>query len=389
MTLAAALLLAACTQSRPTPPPVAALPTTVAPTASAGADVARETLGSGDVHVAMLLPKRGSGNAAATGTAFRNAADLAMRDFPNSGIQLTIYDDGGTALGASAAMDAALADHSGIVLGPVFGASVPTVAAKARTAGVPVVAFSSDASVAGQGVYLLSFLPSEDIRRIVTYAASQGKKSFAALLPSSAYGSVVEAALRQTAGNVGARVIAIDHYSPDGSDLQAKAQAMAAQASQYDALLIPDSGDFAPRIASVLANAGVRPGQVQLLGSGQWDDPRVLSNAALAGAWYPAPTKQGFETFASKYQAAFGSQPPRNATLAYDGTVLAAGLVRRFGPDHFDSTTLTNPNGFVGVDGVFRFVNGGTTERALAIYQVTGTGSQVVSPAARGFGGNS
>jgi hypothetical protein len=105
----------------------------------------------------------------------------------------------------------------------------------------------------------------------------------------------------------------------------------------------------------------------------------------LVGGWYPAPIKLGFEDFARKYRAAFGSPPPRNATLAYDATVLAVGLVRQYGADGFKQSALTSPNGFAGVDGLFRFLPSGLTERRYAVYELTGSGARIVSPAATTF----
>ena len=143
-----------------------------------------------------------------------------------------------------------------------------------------------------------------------------------------------------------------------------------------------------PTIAAELAADGVTRGKVKFLGSGQWDDPRILTNAALVGSWFPAPTKQGFEDFARRYQAAYGAPPPRNATLAYDATVLAAGLVRQYGAEGFATSALTSPNGFAGIDGIFRFVPSGLTERRLTVYEVTGTGApRIVAPASRSFAG--
>jgi ABC-type branched-subunit amino acid transport system substrate-binding protein len=346
-----------------------------------------EIIGSGEVRVALLLPRSAAGNAGATATAFRNAAELAMRDFPNAGIEVAVYDTGGTPAGAQAAVGTALKEGAEIVLGPVFSAEVAAVAPQARAAGAPVVAFSSDANVATPGVYLLSFPPADDVERIVTYAASQGRRSFAALLPANAYGSLVEAEFRRAVATAGARIVAIESYQANAAEISAKAAAIARIAAQADALLVPDSGEVVPAIAAALSAAGITREKLKLLGSGQWDDPRVLNNPALVGSWFPAPGRQGFEDFARRYQAAYGAPPPRNATLAYDATVLAAGLVRRFGAQRFQTSVLTNPNGFAGLDGIFRFQATGGIERRLAVYEVTGSGARIISPAPRSFAG--
>jgi ABC-type branched-subunit amino acid transport system substrate-binding protein len=252
---------------------------------------------------------------------------------------------------------------------------------------VPVVAFSSDAGVAGPGVYLLSFLPSDDVNSIVAFSAGQGRKSFGALLPATAYGAVAEAAFRSAVSKAGGRIVTVQTYQSNDADLRAKTMAVASAAREIDALFVPDTGAVVPTIAATLAAGGVTRDKVRLLGSGLWDDPRILNNPMMVGSWFPAPVKQGFEDFARKYQAAYGAQPPRNATLAYDATVLAVGLVRQYGADRFENAVLTSPNGFAGIDGIFRFLPSGLTERRLAIYEVTGAGASIVSPAARSFAG--
>lgn len=346
----------------------------------------RDVMGSGSVRVALLLPRSARGNGAETARAFRNAAELAIKDFPDAGIQVVVYDTQGTPAGAESALSTALGEGAEMVLGPVFSSEVAAIAPEARQAGKPVVAFSSDSSVAGPGIYLLSFLPSDDVNRIVAYSASQGRKSFAALLPANAYGSVVEAAFRSAVANQRGRVVAVERYQPSNTDIKAKTGDIARISAQVDALFIPDGGEVAPALGAALAESGITRDKVRYLGSGQWDDPRILSDPSLVGSWFPAPDKRGFEAFARKYQAAYGAAPPRNATLAYDATVLAAGLVRQFGSKPFDSAVLTSPNGFAGLDGVFRFRPGGLPERRLAVYEVTGSGARIVSPAARSFG---
>jgi ABC-type branched-subunit amino acid transport system substrate-binding protein len=346
-----------------------------------------ETLGTGATRVAMLLPRSAGGNGGATALAFRNAADLALRDFPAADIQIAMYDSGGAPASAQLAVGNALAEGAQLILGPVFSPEVAAVAPQARQAGVPLIAFSSDASVAAPGVYLLSFLPSDDVDRIVAYAADQGRKSYAAILPANAYGSVAEAAFRRAVAREGGRIVAIQSYSADPADIAAKANAIAEVAEQADALFVPEPGDAAAAVAESLAAAGVTREKLRLMGSGQWDDPRVLNNPALVGAWFPAPARHGFEEFSRKYQAAFGSVPPRNATLAYDAAVLAAGLARQLGAG--SPSAMTDANGFRGVDGVFRFLPGGVSERRLAVYEVTGTGTRIVEPAAAGFGAGS
>ncbi|MEM7314651.1 MAG: penicillin-binding protein activator [Planctomycetota bacterium] len=348
-----------------------------------------EVLSTGTVRVALLLPRSSTGNAGSVAQSFRDAAKLAADDFPNSGVELVVYDTAGTTEGAQTAANKSIAEGSEIILGPLFANNVRAVSPIARQAGIPVVAFSSDASVAAPGVYLLSFLPSDDIKRIVSYSGSQGRRAFAALLPQNAYGQVVEAAFRQSVGSAGGRIVAIERYDPAQGDIATKAAAIATLGDQVDAVLIPDGGTQLATATQSLAAAGMSAQAVRYLGSGQWDDAQTISNPSLAGSWFPAPSKAGFDAFSRRFQSAYGSSPPRNATLAYDATVLAAGLVRQFGGNRFTRDVLTNPNGFNGLDGVFRFNQDGTTERQLAVVEITGSGVRVVSPARQTVAGGS
>jgi len=344
---------------------------------------AGETIGSGSVPVALLLPMSAGGEASGLATAFRNAAELAMNDFPSADVRILVRDTGGTDTGGRDATQRAIGEGAKLVLGPVFSPAVAGASAPARQAGVPIIAFSTDATVARRGVYLLSFLPRQDADRIISYAASQGRTSFAALVPDNGYGLVMEAAFREAVSRSKGQVVTVERYAADAGDMAAKARAVAAKGN-VNAVFMPNGGQDPQILAAALSEAGM--GGAKLLGSGQWDNPAVLQSSALAGSWFPAPQKRGYQSFASKYQAKFGSAPPRTASLAYDATSLAAGLVRARGAGAFTDDMLTNPDGFLGVDGIFRFLSDGRSQRGLAVYEVSGGGnSRVVSTAPRSF----
>ena len=183
--------------------------------AAAAQPVTGEVLGSGSVKVGLLLPLSANGNAGQIAKDLRNAADLAIRDFQTAGIQVLVKDDRGTVDGARAAASAAISQGAELIIGPLFAQSVTAVAQVAKASRVPVVAFSTDTTTASAGVYLLSFLPQGDVDRIIGYAASKGRRSFAALLPDNAYGTIVEAALQRAVANARGRVMSVERYALD------------------------------------------------------------------------------------------------------------------------------------------------------------------------------
>jgi ABC-type branched-subunit amino acid transport system substrate-binding protein len=344
------------------------------------------TIGSGEVKAALILPLTASGNAGVAGQAMRNAAEMAIAEFNSPNIQLLVKDDGGTAEAARQGAQQALDEGAEIILGPLFAQSVSVVGQLARARNVPVIAFSTDANVASNGVYLLSFLPETDVERIVHYTVSTGKRSFAALIPDNPYGTVVEAAFKQAVARRGGQVVALEHYPHDKAAMAGPVRAVAQAATRADALFIPDGGDAVPDVVQTLTANGVNTKKIQLLGTGLWDDPRIDANPALDGGWYAAPDSAGYRNFAARYRARYKQDPVRTATLAYDAVALIAALVKTQGPQRFSQPVLTNVSGFTGIDGLFRFRTDGTNERGLAVLRVTSSGAQVISPAPHSFG---
>jgi hypothetical protein len=341
------------------------------------------TIGTGQVKVGLILPLSAAGNASIAAQSMKNAAEMALAEFQNPNVQLLIKDDAGSAQGAQQGAQQALDEGAEILLGPLFAASVPATAQAARTRGTSVIAFSTDSSVAGRGVYLLSFLPESDVNRIVEYAVSIGKRSFAAMVPENAYGNVVEAAFKQTVGRHGGRIVAFEKY---GADRAGAARNVAQSLRSADALLIADDGDAVVSVADALTAAGANLRNVQLLGTGLWDNPRVFASPALQGGLYAAPDPSGFRSFAGRYRAKYGGEPVRTATLAYDAVALVAALARTQGTQRFAAETLTNPSGFAGIDGLFRFRSDGTNQRGLAVMRVASGGGQPVAGSPKSFG---
>jgi branched-chain amino acid transport system substrate-binding protein len=343
-------------------------------------------VGAGQVKVALILPLSVSGNGAAVAVSMRNAAEMALAEFSNPDIQLLVKDDGGNSGGAQQAAQQALAEGAEIILGPLFAVSVSAAAQVARARGVPVIAFSTDSSVAGPGVHLLSFLPESDVDRVIRYAIQQGKRSFAALIPDNAYGSVVQAAFQQSVAAGGGRVVAMERYPLDRAQMEEPVKRVAAAARQADAMFIPDGADSVTAAVQILAANGVNTRRIQLIGTGLWDDPRIFADPAAQGGWFAAPDPAGFRAFSGRYRSRYGQDLLRPATLAYDAVSLVAALVKTQGAARFSEEVLTNQSGFAGIDGVFRFRPDGTNQRGLAVMRVTTSGPQVISPAPKAFG---
>jgi ABC-type branched-subunit amino acid transport system substrate-binding protein len=260
---------------------------------------------------------------------------------------------------------------------------VKEVSRIARAANKPMIGFSTDASTAARNSYLLSFLIENYVDRVVDHALARGKKNFAALAPENDYGNVAINQFVDLANKRGLRV-EIERYTPGNAG--PAIQKLAAKAAQFDALFIPEQAENMAAVAGLLSANGLDGKKVQILGTGLWNDSRVLNLPALQGAWFAAPDNAGFNAFAGRYRARYGTDPARIATLAYDAIALAAALARTQGDARYSESVLTSPTGFNGIDGLFRFTIDGLNERGLNVLEVRSGAATPVSPAPKTFG---
>jgi branched-chain amino acid transport system substrate-binding protein len=377
-----ALLAAACGGGSGLDPLPSGQQPQPAPPPQAGGSAPANSIGSGSVRVGLILPLSAQGALASAAAAIRNAADLAMSEFEKPEITLLVKDDRGDPSASREMTQQALSEGAELILGPFTASSVAQASQVAKAAGRPMIAFSSDSSVAQPGVYLLSFTPEVDVARIMSYAASRGKKNIAALLPEGAFGNVIAAEYQQQISRLGLSQGPIRRYAPGGAAQAARS--LAGELSSSDALLATDLTDAMAATADAIAAAGITG--IQILGTGVWNDLSVLQKPALQRGWFAAPDSAGYNSFASRYRKRFNNNPTRTATIGYDSVALAAALVLTQGSNRFTQATLTNPSGFAGQDGIFRFRQNGTNERALAVLQVNNQNAQIISPAPKAFG---
>ncbi len=335
------------------------------------------------VKIALLLPTSGDPQTAAIAKGLRQAAELAVFDLNQPGLQLIVKDDRGTEEGARAAVGEALSGGAEIILGPLFSRATAAAAPLARQAGVPIISFSNDRSVAGNGVYLLSFLHDQEVSRIVDYAARQGRSRLVALLPKDTVGDQLEQSLRAATIRSGITLMAVERYALNTNAVLAPARKIhdviksAPADAPVDSLFLPGGEDLLPMVSPFIPYLGIDTRQVRLLGTGGWDTPIVTRDKAFAGGWFAAPDPRGWRTFAERFAKSYGAQPPRVASLAYDAVGIAGALAGTGRGGRFAAANLTRASGFNGIDGRFRLSSGGLVDRELAVLEV-GRGSSTV-----------
>ena len=326
--------------------------------------------------VALIVPL--SGEDGPIGTSISNAARLALLDTGNQTIELRVYDSAQG--GAAAAAAKAIAEGNRLILGPLLAEEVRAAAPVARKARVPVIAFSNDESVAGDGVYILGFTPHQSIGRVVQFARARGAQRFGGLVPTGVYGQRASQSLAASVQASSATLVSVETFSRTAASVRTAANALNAK-GKMDAVLIADSG----RIAA-LAGAAVKPGP-RLLGTELWANDRTIgATPRLRGAWFAAAPEARFAQLVTRYRARYGKIPYRLGSLGYDAVLLTVRAASGWPAGRsFPQRVLTEKEGFVGVDGIFRFRRDGVAERALDVREVIAAGTIVVSPAATAF----
>ena len=340
------------------------------------------------VKVALLLPLSATGQTASIAAAMKQAGELALIESNNPSITLITKDTHGTRAGSAQAAQAALDEGAEIILGPLLGNDVVAVSQLARQRNIPVIAFSSVGAVARPGTYLMSFLPEEEISNLVRFAARSNIRSITAMIPNSRYGSVIERALRKSAGIYGVSVAGIERYARGGQNLGGVARRTVARlsgANPAQAILIPEGGQTLRNIGTALTQAGFRPGSARILGTGLWDSPLTRGTPIAYGGWYAGVSPSRIAQFEQRFSATYQTRPPRIASLAYDAVSLVISFAQAPPGTRFTAAQITNPDGFNGVNGLFRFRPDGRIERGLAILEVGANGIKVVAPAPSRF----
>lgn len=329
-------------------------------------------------RVALLVPL--SGENAAVGRSIANATTMALLDTNAENLRITTYD---TATDAGSAAARALTDGNKLILGPLLREDVAPIVAQARRADVPLIAFSNDTSIAARDVFVMGHVPEQSVARTVDYVAGQGIRRFAALVPNGDYGRRAGDALSEAVRRVGGTMAAVERYDRGNTSIVSAAQRLKAQGG-YDAVLIAEGPRLAAMAAGELKEGGA---QTVILGTELWSgESSVANSAALRGALFSAVSDARYRQFVNSYETRFGEQPYRIATLGYDAVLLALRIARDWQPGRdFPAGRMTANDGFLGLDGPFRFRNNGVGERAMEVRRVGNGSISVVDPAPTRF----
>ena len=347
-------------------------------------------------RMALLLPfSAKSSRLREEADSMLKAAELAVFNREDSDVLLMALDTRGTADGARSATRSAIKSGADVILGPILAGSVKASAREARRSKTPLIAFSTDQTVAGNGTYLLSFPPEAEVKRIVDYIATTGTTRFAYIGPQSEYGRRVKGEFEAAiSGNRGEITAAETYDGRDISVMQEPAKRLAefhrqgeiaAKANggitpmSYEAILLPEGGTALRSLAPLFPYYDVDPAKVQFLGTSLWKNDETVREPALNGGIFAAADQDAKQPFLDNYDRTYGDDASRLASLAYDA--VAVGAYVADGDPRGRRFRAEDPNGFYGVDGLVRFNTNGTPDRGLAVYQIKNGRFVIIDPA--------
>jgi ABC-type branched-subunit amino acid transport system substrate-binding protein len=348
--------------------------------------------------VALLLPL--SGDSATVGNAMLAAATMAVSDSyltaaPDqiqSQIILLPKDTGNTPAESARVVQQAIDQGATFIVGPLFSQSVNIVAPMATEHHIGMLTFSNNKAVAKQGVYTFGFLPEQQVARMAEYAYLHNFQRVTLLAPNDSYGEKVKEALVEAYGQKGGTVAPVELYAPSPANIDAAVSRMTAaynnntEDRKFQAIFIADGGNQLKNLIASMRKNHVDFKKIKLFGTGLWDDPEITKIPELQGAWFPSSPPEPYEIFEKRFMATYGYKPVRLASLAYDAMTLIAHLDMATLGTGLTDAALTSPAGFVGpANGLMRLMPDGTSERKLAIMEVTPNGFKVIDPALKNF----
>lgn len=348
---------------------------------------------SAPVQVALLVPAGSSDSGRQVlAESLENAARLAVADLSGVQIDLRVYSTAGDPERAAQLARQAVDEGARIILGPVFGDEANAVGAAVAQRGVNVLAFSNNTAIAGGNVFVLGQTFENTARRLLGHAAANGRGQVMIISERTTEGQIAEAAIRSAAARSGASIVATESYafSQQGivdalSSITSTARSSGAQTLFFTA----NTAGALPILAQLLPDNRVAHPQFQFMGLTRWDiPPATLQLRGLQEGWFALPDPTLTARFESRYRAAHGSDPHPIAGLAYDGIAAVGALLATGQSDALSRGALTQGSGFVGVNGVFRFLPDGTIERGLAVATIRDNAVVVIDPAPRSFVGS-
>jgi len=365
---------------------------------------------SGPKNVAVLLPESD------LGVSVKTSVQMAFIQSKANNINVRFTDLSGSKEEKNQQIASALANKPDLIIGPVFSEDV-NILREHMSSNIPVLSFSSDASVLGNGIMTMSLIPTQSVETIVQRMATDGKKQIVFIVPDNNTGYVMGNTALDSANIYGLDVAGFYYYTPENMDNMKSAAENAAMFNArndantrakeilsdilmkqtlsasdkdsintqlddrnksdtignvpYDAILFLGNASDSKALGSFMRYFDVPSKGVKFYGTAMWDNTEMFRDITMSGASFATLTPISPD-FANAYRTIADKEPTRLSTIGYDAAMLAKKALLSGGDA---KNFLIDPSGFRGLDGLVRLQPNGMSERALQIMVLDGSGT--------------
>ena len=331
--------------------------------------------------VALLIPLESQSNHTNTlSINLINGARLAAEDLKHLNLVLSVYPTSGEKARAAHAAEAAVKGGAGIIIGPLFSEETAAVKATLKNNMTKIISLSNDPTVAGQNVFIMGTTLQTLANRLVAFSMSQGFHRIAVVGPEGKIGfNGIRAAEEAINGN-GAVLTTISSYPLNFKGIQDSASKVYEELvkSNSTAVIFTDSptrglGFISEQLQQLYYNNNKK--LPQFMGLTRWDrNQQILHESSLNKGWFIVPDQRFKKKYEERYTETFGNKPSNLSSLSYDAVAMVGAILQKTNStvksNIFQKNLFLDRNGFIGINGIFRFNNNGSNERSLSVAEV-------------------
>ena len=333
------------------------------------------------IKIALLLPIGSKdNNLSKLGKSLRDAAFLAKEDLANNLLEIRTYDTYGNTRKGILAYNVALEEKNEIIIGPYLSTVTKEISNQIPFNSVNILSLSDDPTIVGRKIFILGDTVVNRANNLIQYAINNKKYRFALIGPVKDDNNKIHSLISNKILMNRGTITFSSYYSNDVSAISDLAQDIKNRIIQTNTDVIIFTGEPDKRmshLAAELADITVNKKDkgIQIMGLTHWENSAsILSEPALQKAWFTMPDQRFRSFYENKFIKKFGYIPHPKSNLAYDAVASLGVIHKNFNNnknDYFDKFNgLFNRNGFIGIDGIFRFNNDRIAEKELSIIQL-------------------
>ncbi|WP_083199274.1 hypothetical protein [Rhizobium sp. AC44/96] len=340
-----------------------------------------ESFGENGAEITLLMQKGPNGLFEGPSRDIRDAAGLSVGELGGNQAFVKVVEVTGGAAGVQAAVAAAKARNSALLVSYAPPAVTAAIAATPSDQRPPLINLGAPVpSTAGNVYNLVSDEIDSAIEGMRAAFASGHKKVMVFAQKDFPQGGEIR--LADTVRAAGGTFVGIARYDLTDASAADAAQRSKPMLATADTVVILGRTAIATTVEGAI-KAGGQPG-LNFIGTSAWP-PQAYAESTANGTLIAMVEPEGASLIADRYQRHYKRPLSTDAAYGYDAVAIASGIIRTKGAEGLNAQNLTNKVGFRGVTGLFRLTPNGLVERRLSLYTISGGKLNLLSAAPVSF----